>query len=147
VLPPTLWDTYDHRVDDRWVEFGTDEHETQWFRVLEQARAAVTGGGARLVLLSSPLLDYPREPNTRREEAWRMHHLSALASEFASAHPADVSFVDLAAHVCPDPECPDLQELRPDGLHYDPEGAIEVAAWLTGELEAIGRGDGVSFLD
>jgi peptidoglycan/LPS O-acetylase OafA/YrhL len=139
VLPPTLWDTYDHRVDDRWVEFGTAEHERHWFGTLERARAATTGQGARLVLLSSPLLDADGEPNTRREEGWRMNHLSALAAEFAAARRDDVAFVDLAAFVCPNPECPDLHDLRPDGVHYDPEGAIEVAAWLTGELEALPR--------
>jgi peptidoglycan/LPS O-acetylase OafA/YrhL len=139
LLPPTLWDTYDHRIDDRWVEFGTAEHEAHWFDALERARAVTTGHGARLVLLSSPLLDVDSEPNTKRSEGWRMHHLSALAERFAAANPDDVAFVDLAAFVCPDPECPDLQRLRPDGLHYGPEGAIEVATWLTGELEAIPR--------
>jgi hypothetical protein len=52
-----------------------------------------------------------------------------------------VTLIDLAERVCPKGKCI-LQEegaaqaIRPDGLHYDMEGARQLSAWMLDELGA-----------
>nr|QMS47968.1 acyltransferase family protein [uncultured bacterium] len=137
VFPQTLWDTYDHKIDGRWVEFGTPEADAAWRSVLDELRQITTRRGAQLVLLSSPLLDNDQEANTRRSEYWRFQHLSRIAEEYAKEHADTVTFLDLGSHVCTDVACPDGDIVRPDGLHYSYEGAVRTAEWLMPQIEAI----------
>ncbi|MEZ5183469.1 MAG: hypothetical protein R2702_16580 [Acidimicrobiales bacterium] len=67
---------------------------------------------------------------------------NALLDELAADRP-DVSVVDLAAFVCPPGEAckerVDGVDLRPDGLHFQDEGAAHVLRWLIPRaLEAAG---------
>lgn len=139
ILPPTLWDTYDHKIDGRWIEFGSAEYDEAWLQVLEDARQIVTRRGATLGLLSAALPDNDQEPNTRPQEYWRFQHVNSLAERFAAAHPESVSYFDLGAFICTDTACPDPDALS-DGLHYSAEGAERVAAillpWIDGTVSS-----------
>jgi peptidoglycan/LPS O-acetylase OafA/YrhL len=142
ILPPTLWDTYDHEIDGEWIEFASPAHDAAWLGVLEEVRLLATERGATLGLVSSPLVDNDQEPHTRRSEYWRFRHVNALAERFAAQHPESVAFFDLGAHVCTDTHCPDFEEVRPDGLHYGPEGASRIALILLPWIESVARGGG-----
>jgi len=52
----------------------------------------------------------------------------------------NATVVDLGEYVCPGGDCQesiDGAELRPDGLHFEGEGAVIVSRWLTRRLLAI----------
>ncbi len=62
--------------------------------------------------------------------------LNAVHRRVAAEDP-NVSVVDLGEFVCPHDTCReniDGAELRPDGLHFEGDGAVVVSRWLTRQL-------------
>jgi peptidoglycan/LPS O-acetylase OafA/YrhL len=142
VFSEALWETYDHRVEGKIVPFGSPEGDALYLATLERLRVAVTGRGARLVLLSAPMyLSTEGEFGAERGDYWRYQHLNALQSGFAASHPGNVSAVDLGSYVCTDVVCheplPSGAKLRGDGVHFSPEAAAWIAPWLTAQLDAL----------
>jgi hypothetical protein len=142
VFSQALWETYDHRVDGKVVPFGSADGDALFLATLERVRVAVTGRGARLVLLSAPMyLSTEGEFGADRADYWRYQHLNALQAGYAASHPGDVSTIDLGGHVCSDVVCheqlPSGARLRGDGVHFSPEAAAWIAPWLTAQLDAV----------
>lgn len=142
VFSEALWETYDHRVEGKLVPFGSPEGDALYLATLERLRVAVTGRGARLVLLSAPMyLSTEGEFGAERGDYWRYQHLNALQSGFAASHQGNVSGVDLGSYVCTDVVCheplPSGAKLRGDGVHFSPEAAAWIAPWLTARLDAL----------
>ncbi len=142
VFSEALWETYDHRVEGKVVPFGSAEGDALYLATLERLRVAVTGHGARLVLLSAPMyLSTEGEFGAERVDYWRYQHLNALQAGFAAGHNATVSTVDLGSFVCTDVVCheplPSGAKLRGDGVHFSPEAAAWIAPWLTAQLDAL----------
>ncbi|MFM8972124.1 MAG: hypothetical protein ACKOOG_05695, partial [Actinomycetota bacterium] len=77
-----------------------------------------------------------------------MLRLGDFLTRYAAGRSEDVSTLDLAGLVCPEgPPCPPVvggQRLRPfDGTHFDPAGAVRVAAWMWGHVgRAVGEPSG-----
>jgi peptidoglycan/LPS O-acetylase OafA/YrhL len=123
-----IWEISHRVVDGQVRRFGTPEGDAALLQQLDAARARLTAGGARLVLLTvAPAAHSDRgDPAATHRE--RPPHLNALFRELAARHPESVSVVDLAAMLCPtgDP-CPEVVDgvrLRPaDGTHFGPDGA------------------------
>ncbi|MCJ7438835.1 MAG: acyltransferase family protein [Acidimicrobiia bacterium] len=133
-------DIGDRKVDGHIVTFGSPEHERLVMQLFGELRSIATSAGSDLVLVAAP----PRVGRFTAAwdaDGWRELHLGALARQYATSTPG-VHWLDLASQICRRADCDDPQSgfdsgWRYDGLHYTPEGAVWVADWLTGELEAL----------
>ena len=133
VVMLSSWETADREVDGALVLLDTPEGEAVWRRLLDETRARLTVGGARLALtLLPPPAEFsdrgPANPDTTR----RVLRLNEIYRRYARDHPESVVTVDLGRIVCPGgPPCPEEVDgirLRPrDGGHFEAEGANWVA--------------------
>jgi hypothetical protein len=131
------WEIYDRVVHGKTIKFGTKAMARQLDRDLDEARAVLTGGGAHLVLLTTPCYSPEKQEfNTwgeqERSEGWRVDWLNRVFQRYADAHP-DVSVVDLHGEVCPDGKYAakiDGREVRSDGVHFAKQGTRLVWDWL-----------------
>ena len=133
VVMLSSWETADREVDGAVVLLDTPEGEALWRRLLDETRARLTAGGARLVLvLLPPPAEFsdagPANPDTVR----RVALLNKIYRRYARDNPTSVTTVDLAQIVCPGgPPCPEEVagiRLRPrDGGHFEADGAAWVA--------------------
>ena len=146
----TLFDTYDIKVDGRWVTFGSPEWTAIYNENLESARQIATASGAKFMLVSQPdpLAD-PSQSGDGQESLlpaniWRFGFVRDLQRKFAEAHPTDTVFVDLQPIVCPNDSCKgvivDPKGTRPDGVHFTKEAVLAIAPQVQAAIEkAMGR--------
>ncbi|MFM7061529.1 MAG: acyltransferase family protein [Actinomycetes bacterium] len=105
---------------------------------LEEARATLTGTGARLVVTTAPISLSSYAVGAIDQSECQ----NATIRRYAAADPG-VGLVDLERFICRrgPTRCLTRMDgvlLRPDGLHYRDESARLVARWLTRELGRIG---------
>lgn len=149
VMLPGGHEVFDHVVDGQVLAVGTPEYRTHARADLEQALQILTSTGARLVLLTTPCFDQTRggglsafaDPLVERTaaEAWRVDWLNGLWAEFAAAHPDTVQLLDLHGVTCPGGAYSatlDGVALHVDGVHFTPEAAKSVWAWVGPQLVA-----------
>ena len=141
VVLSTLWEVA-LRSQPEWDgmrRFGEPEYDS-WLRSEYLAVTAyLSGGGARVVWLTVPCA--ARAPS--RDRFWpdetgeaaaivRLNHL--ISSLPAAVAPARLRVVDLFSRVCPagefTPQLGDVEDARPDGLHFSDPGADWLAGWL-----------------
>ena len=146
----TLFDTYDIKVDGRWVTFGSPEWVAIYNENLESARQIATASGAKFMLVSQadPLAD-PSQSGDGQESLlpaniWRFGFVRDLQRKFAEAHANDTVFVDLQPIVCPNDSCRgvivDPKGTRPDGVHFTKEAVLAIAPQMQAAIEkAMGR--------
>ena len=123
-----VWEINNRYVDGQVYRFGTPEGDAMLLQQLDAARARLTAGGARLVLLTVAPGAHSDRGDAAVTARQRPPHLNALFRTLAARHPESVSVIDLAAMVCPTgdpcPEAVDGVRLRPsDGSHFGPDGA------------------------
>jgi peptidoglycan/LPS O-acetylase OafA/YrhL len=144
----TMFDTFDYRVDDRWLTFGSPEWDAYYRSELEAARAVATSRGAVFVLLAQadPVAnpDETDQESLLPENLWRYRHVRDLQRQFAEQHPEDTGFVDLQPIVCPEGSCADLTMsepgMRSDGLHFLPGTVVPIADQIEDAFDAaLGR--------
>ena len=145
-----LLDTYDYRVDGRWVTFGSPEWVAIYNENLESARQLATASGAKFLLLgqADPFED-PSQKGDGQEtllpaNIWRFGFVRDLQRKFALAHSTDTVFVDLQPIVCPNDSCKgvpiDPKGTRPDGVHFTKEAVLAFAPQMQAAIEkAMGR--------
>ena len=145
-----LFDTYDYRVDGRWVMFGSPEWVAIYNENLESARQLVTASGAKFMLIgqADPFED-PSQSGDGQESLlpgniWRFGFVRDLQRKFAEAHSNDTVFVDLQPIVCPNDSCRgvaiDPKGSRPDGVHFTKEAVLAMAPQMQSAIEkAMGR--------
>jgi peptidoglycan/LPS O-acetylase OafA/YrhL len=141
VVALSTWEDSDRIVNGQLVKFGTPAGDQLWFQLLDEMRARLTAGGARLLLVKIPppatFSDLgPADPDA----VHRMVLLGSLYQRYTTLHP-DVGLVDLATIVCPGgPPCPEYVSgirLRPaDGGHFQAPGAAWVAPRLYAAIAA-----------
>jgi peptidoglycan/LPS O-acetylase OafA/YrhL len=137
------WDVADRRLegDDRWRSIGDPTYDAYLRSELEAANDLLVGQGVTVVWLTAPHVDTgkemqppPSEPLPESDPA-RMDALNDMIRSLADAREG-VVVVDLAGHLADLPADEDAH-LRPDGVHFTPETAVEVAQdWLGEELHA-----------
>jgi peptidoglycan/LPS O-acetylase OafA/YrhL len=127
----------------RWTLPCQDRYLDALRSTLDALVADLRSGGAPVVLVTAPgtSLSWVLE-RVEPGMAERVACTNALLDDVAGAHD-DVSVVDLASFVCPPGEACleqlDGVDLRPDGLHFQDEGAALVNRWLVPRvLEAAG---------
>ena len=146
----TLFDTYDFKVDGKWVTFGTSEWVAIYNENLESARRVSTASGAKFMLLSQadPLADPTQHGDGQEsllpENIWRFGFVRDLQRKFAEAHSQNTVFVDLQPIVCPNDSCKgapiDPGGNRPDGIHFTTSAVAAIASELQAAIErAMGR--------
>ncbi len=137
VLWLSTWETADQLVDGQYYAFGTPPADALLLQEIQQSASILTGGGAKLVLVTIPPRGIPSAtvPTDNPAEDAQYLHLDDLLETFAQQHTTSVTVVDLAKIVCPSgPPCPqsvDGVDLRPnDGGHYAGAGPAWVAPRL-----------------
>ena len=140
VLVNLLNDAGDRLIEGQTVELGSDDHLQSLAAFLDELSEFTSEYGAEVVVLSLP----PRSgdamtsadlPDGRRDRLLRDELLS-----YATTNP-QVSVLDAFDEMCPSGDCSDPSstfdpDWRPDGLHFSPEGAREIADWITLQLLA-----------
>ena len=120
------------RLGEGWVRPCAPEYDAWYHDRLTEAVATLGSGGARVVIGTAPVPAAFGPVVELTECLNSVHH--QVAAEDASA-----TVVDLGEYVCPRGTCQesiDGAELRPDGLHFEGEGALIVSRWLTRRLLA-----------
>jgi hypothetical protein len=136
VVMLSSWESADREVDGSIVTLDSTQAEGVWRTLLDETRARLTAGGARLVLtLLPPPAEFSDAGPANQENVHRVQRLNGFYRRYAKDHPDSVALVDLAKIVCPGgPPCPETIDgvtLRPrDGGHYSEEGAAWVAPRL-----------------
>ncbi|MET0728835.1 MAG: acyltransferase family protein [Acidimicrobiales bacterium] len=133
-------DASDRSLDDL-VELGSDASRALLVDFLDELREMASPHGTELALVALP----PRsgrftmaiDADGRREKVMR-----EMLRTYAADHP-DVRVLDLLEQVCPGGDCDQPvagfdPAWRYDGMHFSPEGAQWVAAWVTAQLSSPG---------
>lgn len=142
VFSTTLWDTYDTRVEGRWLTFGSDEFDRAYLSALGELRDTVEAAGARLAIMVQPIpTQHPQSWSDQFDhDSSTFPEINRLLRTFVDAHP-DVGLIDLDGHLCPAGSCTmtdaEGRDLRTDGLHFSPEGAAQVAPFLSDRFEQL----------
>jgi hypothetical protein len=133
VLFATEWEVFDARVGEHEIDFGSAESDAAVRRYLGDLAAMTRAAGSRLVLVASPPITAPDQPDgspRHRGQEWRVEHLNALYRTYAAEHPDAVSVLSMDRVVCAaDPCSYDVggQPVFTDGLHFDAAGMRAVA--------------------
>ena len=142
----TIFDTYDYRVDGKWVVFGSPEWVEIYNNELEAARQLVIASGAKFMLFAQPdpLAD-PSQSGDGQESLlptniWRFGFVRDLQRAFAERHSDDTLFIDLQPIVCPNDSCRgvnvDGKGTRPDGVHFTADAVLAIAPQMQEAVEA-----------
>ncbi|MFO7591954.1 MAG: SGNH hydrolase domain-containing protein [Acidimicrobiia bacterium] len=142
-----FWDAYDVIVDGSLVEFGTPAWD-EYARAEFGAAMDLLSSGPLVLWLGSPYFQnqasespearYFRthgEYRSAYDEA-RVDHLDDLFRGLAVERSGTgrVAFIDIRGLVCPsgtfEPTVEGVQ-IRDDGVHFTPDGAVKVARWVT----------------
>ncbi|MCU1430879.1 MAG: hypothetical protein JWL83_4879 [Actinomycetia bacterium] len=141
VLWSSSWELSDRmdQATNTVLKFGSKADDVDLLTSIDAAAKRLTSGGAHLVILTVP----PRAPSDAKPadgQDGSYDHYNRLLREYASAHPATVSVLDIVPFVCPGgPPCPAKVRgvtLRPDGGHFTHETAPIIARWLLPKLIA-----------
>ncbi|HEY4398390.1 MAG TPA: acyltransferase family protein [Acidimicrobiia bacterium] len=139
------WEMTDHIVNGLWLRLGTPDGDAGTSNLLAETADRLQSTGARLVILlpavPTPEGDYPMYPYSARLQ--RIQILNQLLQAQAMRHPDTTNSVDLMPIVCPGgPPCVDTVNgirLRPDGSHFEADGARYVSEQLVPRLLSLWR--------
>ena len=131
----TTWDVVDHRWDDG---DGVTPLDQEFAYNLADSYGAVTDdllglGAASIAWIAPPIPNvWWGNQGTGQEDPTRHAVLRTVIDQLASAHPGQVSVIDLrswldAAGLADD------HEVRPDGVHFEPGAALRIAEDFLGE--------------
>jgi len=133
------WDVADRQIpgSDEWVHIGQKGYDDYLRQEMEDVIDAVTSEGMTVVWLTAPDLDWhqidpPIDDRPPEFDPARMALFNDMIRDLAAQHEG-VVVVDLAAHAAElGPE--EMAKLRFDGVHFDDDGAREIAQWLGPEI-------------
>ncbi|HEX6423462.1 MAG TPA: hypothetical protein VFZ79_08285, partial [Acidimicrobiales bacterium] len=143
------WDVADRRLDgdDTWRAPGDPVLDEYLHDEMSLATNLLREQGLVVVWLLAPHIEVgrneepPPDPPYPESDPARMDRLNEIIERVASEREG-VAVVDLAGYVQSLPGGEMDPALRPDGVHFTPETAAEVAAWLGPELLAAVAGEG-----
>jgi peptidoglycan/LPS O-acetylase OafA/YrhL len=134
------WDVSDRKLDGRWTHIGDAAYDEQLERDMNLAVDSLSAGGAIVVWLTAPHIDFGRGqaglPSTsvaHISDARRIDRLNQLIRTVDAARP-EMVVVDLAAHLRSLPGGEMDPALRPDGVHFTEKASGALAAWLTSAI-------------
>jgi peptidoglycan/LPS O-acetylase OafA/YrhL len=136
------WDVADRQLegDDQWRHIGDPVYDDYLRSELDAANQLLVDEGVIVVWLTAPPIEAgknqeppPSEPYPESDPE-RMRLLNDMIRELADQREG-VVVVDLAAWVESLPPGED-ERLRPDGVHFELETAVDVADWLAPQVMA-----------
>ena len=137
------WEIFDHEVDGKLLEVGTDEYEEYLRSELQTGVDILSAGGSPVVLLTAPCFARSGKEGSNwkeRGEAERVDWVNEVILRFAEDHPDQVTVADLHEKVCPSgtyQEKVDGIDLHNDGAHYNATSAPVFWNWLAPILEDV----------
>jgi hypothetical protein len=153
------WDLMDRRHDGRWIWPGTPGFAAYFSHQLDQAIDVLSGGGAKVVLLTTPVVGSATRPSrsTGRDVcpedgrlAWcedlpgRVAVVDQLLREGAARSGGRATVVDFGTRVNPRPgyvrRVDGVTVRLPDGIHFGTPGTDWLAGWLFPRLRALATG-------
>jgi peptidoglycan/LPS O-acetylase OafA/YrhL len=134
------WDAGDHRLaeGEPWRSAGDAVFDAALQSDVELAVDVLAEGGATVAWLRYPhftLEHYPgADPSEEKEDTpLRLDRINAIVAEVAE-HEERLEIVDLAGFMEGRPGGQFDLGLRPDGVHFSEDGALEVSRWLGPQL-------------
>ncbi len=131
---------------------GSPEWESVMLERMNTRIKKFLATGARVILMLEPSAVHP-SVHTVDSDDEAYARMNALLQKVAAKHPHQVAVIDLAARVCPTgPPCQGIvpafnpkptsvtQTVRPDGMHYLPNGSLWVARWLVPQIAKTAKG-------
>jgi hypothetical protein len=134
---PGLWDAHNHRINGQLLVLGTPVARAYWLAELRHVAALLSGQGAHVVFLTTPL--FPPGSYVTND---RVEELNRLTRTVVSERPGQTSLIDLNGFLYPTGVFRHLINginVRGDGFHFSREGALMVARWLAPQLLALAR--------
>ena len=130
-----LRDTYDVRVDGKWIAFGSPEWVALYNAELDKAAAIATENEVPLIILSQA--DPKVFPGEKNEESLtadnigKFTQLRQIQRNYVLAHPSSTISIDINDLMCSGGSCeettPSGEIIRPDHLHFSAAGARYLA--------------------
>ena len=130
-----LRDTYDVRVDGKWIAFGSPEWVALYNAELDKAAAIATENEVPLIILSQA--DPKVFPGEKNEESLtadnigKFTQLRQIQRNYALAHSSSTISIDINDLMCSGGSCeettPSGEIIRPDHLHFSAAGARYLA--------------------
>jgi hypothetical protein len=143
------WEVIDRMLpgDTRWRHLGDPVLDAHMREELLAAVDLLSSDGALVVWLTSPVMEVrdlrtgnPPKPAFVESDPARMARFNELVLELPELRPGRVRVVDLAARVQALPGGPLDPDYRPDGIHWDAQGALRLSrAWLGDEILSVYR--------
>ena len=135
------WDVQDRLVDGRTYASRSPALRRLIVEQLERAEAIARRARVPLILLLSPCFGPAADTGEfeQLENPAAIRWFRRIEQRFATAHPTTVRTVDLDPVVCPGGRALDElggAPLRPDGVHFSPQGAEAVWRRITPQLLA-----------
>ena len=126
--------TLDRKVNGEWRS-PCDAEFRSWYEpeVLARIDWVVANTGAVPVLTVSPYAEDKAVGVLQRDHRDRTDCLNEIYRSVAAQRPA-LAMLDLQSFVCPAGKAEPCRPWRTDGLHFDGDGAVAVAAWLVDHL-------------
>ncbi len=120
-------------ADGRWRQACYPKWEEKFLEVVTMRLTGLATPDTKVWLVTVPRPLGPFEGDSWHEMA---DCINVQLRKAATAVP-DVQILDLAERLCPKGECErehDGKTIRPDGVHYDIEGASAISRWLLGSI-------------
>jgi hypothetical protein len=141
------WDILDRKIDGQWYRPGTVEYDQLFLSELDRDTAALTAGGRKLVVLTTPFFSRPELLTTGQDwseyDPWRVDRINALYRDFLVDHPGRFTLIDLNKKISPHGRFADSIDgipVRGDGVHFTQEGAAWVDEWLAPQIVEVAHG-------
>jgi peptidoglycan/LPS O-acetylase OafA/YrhL/lysophospholipase L1-like esterase len=140
-------DAFDRRINGQEIDFDTPAGDQLTRSELQEAFGALSAGGARVVVLTTPysVIGWPRQIRLDRSAynaAWIDRWNEDLRA-VATKNPGKVSILDLNHLLCPDgawtATVNGVQVRAVDKMHLSDAGADLVAGWLAPQLVRLAR--------
>lgn len=148
VLVFGAWEVYDREIDGQRYEVGTPEMADLVRGGVDDGVRAVVAVApeARFLLVGAPCMRPkdpqlgPSNPDAERADPVRLAWVNEQMEAAADALGPRAAYADLGEMLCPGgvfQEAIDGVEIRPDGLHYEPQTTGPTWAWLAERIRTL----------
>ena len=128
------WDVTDRKIDGEWTHIGEPAYDAFLRREMELAVDVLSSDGALVAWVKSPHIEFGRGQSNLPQDhpisdPARMDRLNELVAEL-DAERDDLVVLDLQGYLRSLPGGEMTRSMRPDGVHFDEDGAIALVDWL-----------------
>lgn len=135
-----VWDVTDHQLpgESQWRAPGDPAYDAWLKREMLAVVDELSQRSPTVVWLTCPLIDFGLTPNGispryAMSDPARMVRFNELLREVAAERP-QLRVADLAGYLASTPGGELDRAMRPDGVHFTDDAAVQVASWLAPQL-------------